>query len=125
MRILLDTHVFLWAVTNDPKLSQTAQRLILDAEEVFISAASIWEISIKAGLDKIEVDVDELIAEITAAGFSELPVTNTHAAAVRHLPNHHRDPFDRLLIAQAITEPLRLLSADEHVWKYSDLVIRV
>lgn len=71
--------------------------------EVFISAASIWEISIKAGLDKIEVDVDELIAEITAAGFRELPVTNTRAAAVRHLPNHHRDPFDRLLIAQAIT----------------------
>ncbi|EYS89049.1 twitching motility protein PilT, partial [Cupriavidus sp. SK-4] len=66
MRILLDTHVFLWAVTNDPKLSQTAQQRILDAEEVFISAASIWEISIKAGLDKIEVDVDELIAEITA-----------------------------------------------------------
>ncbi|MGH8785970.1 MAG: type II toxin-antitoxin system VapC family toxin [Cupriavidus necator] len=125
MRILLDTHVFIWAVTHDPKLSQTAERLILDAEEVFISAASIWEISIKAGLDKIEVDVDELIAEIAAAGFRELPVTNTHAAAVRHLPNHHRDPFDRLLIAQAITEPLRLLSADEHVWKYSDLVIRV
>ena len=125
MRILLDTHVFLWAVTNDPKLSKTAERLILDAEEVYISAASIWEISIKAGLDKIEVDVDELITEITAAGFRELPVANTHAAAVRHLPNHHRDPFDRLLIAQAITEPLRLLSADEHVWKYSDLVIRV
>jgi hypothetical protein len=76
-------------------------------------------------LSRLSVDVDELIAEITAAGFRELPVTNTHAAAVRHLPNHHRDPFDRLLIAQAITEPLRLLSADEHVWKYSDLVIRV
>uniref|UniRef100_UPI003F493646 type II toxin-antitoxin system VapC family toxin n=1 Tax=Cupriavidus yeoncheonensis TaxID=1462994 RepID=UPI003F493646 len=125
MRILLDTPVFLWAVTHDPKLSQTAEQLILEAEAVFISAASLWEIAIRAGLDQIEVDVDELITEITAAGFRELPVTNTHAAAVRHLPNHHRDPFDRLLIAQAITEPLRRPSADEHVWKYSDLVIRV
>jgi len=124
MRILLDTHIFLWAVSGDRKLSKKAQQLILDASEVYVSAATIWEISIKAGLDKIEADVDELIAEIGAAGFRELPVTNAHAAAVRNLPDHHRDPFDRLLVAQAITEPLRLLSADEHVWKYSDLVIQ-
>lgn len=124
MRILLDTHIFLWAVSSDRKLSKKARQLIVDAAEVYVSAATIWEISIKAGLDKISVDVDELIAEIGAAGFLELPVSNAHAAAVRSLPDHHRDPFDRLLVAQAITEPLRLLSADEHVWKYSDLVIR-
>ncbi len=73
---------------------------------------------------KIEADVDELIAEIGAAGFQELPVTNAHAAAARDLPDHHRDPFDRLLVVQAITEPLRLLSANEHVSKYSNLVIQ-
>ncbi len=124
MRILLDTHIFLWAVSGDRKLSKKAQHLIVDADEVYVSAATIWEISIKTGLDKIEADVEELIAEIGAAGFRELPVTNAHTAAVRNLPDHHRDPFDRLLVAQAITEPLRLLSADEHVWKYSDLVIQ-
>lgn len=124
MRILLDTHIFLWAVSGDRKLSKKAEQLIVDADEVYVSAATIWEISIKAGLDKIVADVEELIAEIGAAGFRELPITNAHAAAVRNLPDHHRDPFDRLLVAQAITEPLRLLSADEHVWKYSDLVIR-
>lgn len=84
--------------------------MILSADEVFVSAASIWEISTKAALGKIEADVDALVAEINAAGFRESPVTAAHAAAVRALPDIHRDPFDRIVVAQALTEPLRLMT---------------
>ncbi|MEX3897675.1 type II toxin-antitoxin system VapC family toxin [Paraburkholderia sp. JPY432] len=125
MRLLLDTHVFLWAVTDDRKLTKAARKLILDASEVFVSSASIWEASIKAGLGKLEVDVNLLVSEIEASGFLELPVRAVHAALVRDLPDIHKDPFDRLLIAQALSEPLRLLSSDGHLSKYTDLVIAV
>lgn len=99
--------------------------MILSADKVFVSAASIWEICTKAALGKIEVDVDALVAEINAAGFRELPVTAAHAAAVRALPDIHRDPFDRILVAQALTEPLRLMTVDDDVARYTDLVIKV
>ncbi|MGC3030579.1 type II toxin-antitoxin system VapC family toxin [Burkholderia sp. DN3021] len=125
MRLLLDTHVYLWSVLDDRKLSKSARKLIMDADEVFVSAATIWEASIKAGLGKLDVDVNELVAEISPAGFSELPVRVAHAAMVRDLPDIHRDPFDRLLVAQAMTEPLRLVTADGHLAKYTDLVIEI
>ncbi|QCP54769.1 type II toxin-antitoxin system VapC family toxin [Trinickia violacea] len=125
MRLLLDTHVFLWAVTDDRKLTKAARKLILDADEVFISSASLWEASIKAGLGKLEVDVNLLVSEIAASGFSELPVRAVHAAMVRDLPDIHRDPFDRILVAQALSEPLRLITSDGHLSKYTDLVITV
>ncbi|MGV2287982.1 type II toxin-antitoxin system VapC family toxin [Trinickia sp. YCB016] len=125
MRLLLDTHVFLWSVTDDRKLTKAARKLILDADEVFISSASIWEASIKAGLGKLEVDVNLLVSEIEASGYSELPVRAVHAALVRDLPDIHRDPFDRILVAQALSEPLRLMTSDGHLSKYTDLVITV
>jgi PIN domain nuclease of toxin-antitoxin system len=125
MRLLIDTHVFLWAMGGDKRLSRQAEARMLSADTVFVSAASIWEISIKSGLGKLDVDVVDLITRMEEAGFRELPVTSVHAAAVRDLPDIHRDPFDRLLVAQAITEPLRLLSDDDNVAKYTDLVIRV
>ncbi|MFM0056200.1 type II toxin-antitoxin system VapC family toxin [Paraburkholderia phytofirmans] len=125
MRVLLDTHIYLWAVTDDPKLSAAARKIILDADEVFVSAASIWEASIKVGLGKLDADIDQLVAEIEASGFSELPVRAAHAAMVRNLPDIHRDPFDRILVAQAMAEPLRLISADGHLSKYSELVLPV
>ncbi|MGF6839647.1 PIN domain nuclease of toxin-antitoxin system [Paraburkholderia youngii] len=125
MRLLLDTHVFLWAVTDDRKLTKAARKLILDASEVFVSSASIWEASIKAGLGKLEVDVNLLVSEIEASGFLELPVRAVHAALVRDLPDIYKDSFDRLLVAQALSEPLRLLSSDGHLSKYTDLVIAV
>jgi PIN domain nuclease of toxin-antitoxin system len=125
MRLLLDTHIFLWSVNDDPKLSQQARSLILDADEVFVSSASIWEASIKAGLGKLDVDVNLLVNEIANSGFLELPVRASHAAQVRSLPDIHRDPFDRLLIAQAITEPLRLVTADGYLERYTDLVITI
>lgn len=125
MRLLIDTHVFLWAMSGDKKLLKRAEATMLSADAVFVSAASIWEISIKSGLGKLDVDVNELVARMEEAGFRELPVTTVHAAAVRDLPDIHRDPFDRLLVAQAMTEPLRLLSDDDNVAKYTDLVIKI
>ncbi|SIT41088.1 PilT protein domain protein [Paraburkholderia ribeironis] len=125
MRLLLDTHVFLWSVTDDRKLTKAARKLILDADDVFVSSASIWEASIKAGLGKLDVDVNLLVSEIAASGFLELPVLAVHAAMVRDLPDIHRDPFDRLLVAQALSEPLRLVTSDGHLSNYTDLVITV
>lgn len=125
MRLLIDTHVFLWAMGGDKKLTKHAEATMLSADAVFVSAASIWEISIKSGLGKLDADVNELVARMEEAGFRELPVTAVHAAAVRDLPDIHRDPFDRILVAQAIIEPLRLLSDDDNVAKYTDLVIKI
>ncbi|KVL22488.1 type II toxin-antitoxin system VapC family toxin [Burkholderia sp. MSMB1826] len=123
MRLLLDTHIFLWSVTDDPKLSARARRLIADADERFVSSASIWEAAIKAGLGKLDVDVDRLVRVLRASGFRELPVRAVHGAAVRNLPSHHRDPFDRLLVAQAQHEPLRLVAADGHLARYGMSVV--
>ncbi|XUW93598.1 type II toxin-antitoxin system VapC family toxin (plasmid) [Burkholderia sp. M6-3] len=125
MRLLIDTHIFLWAMSGDKQLTKKAEAIMLSAETVFVSAASIWEISIKSGIGKLDADVNELVARMEEAGFRELPVTAAHAAAVRDLPDIHRDPFDRLLVAQAMTEPLRLLTDDDTVGKYSDLVITI
>jgi PIN domain nuclease of toxin-antitoxin system len=122
MRILLDTHVYLWWLEDHPKLSTEARTLIGDATEVYVSSASIWEASIKAGIGKLDVDVDALVAEIARSGFSELQVSARHAAAVRGLLNIHNDPFDRILIAQAICEPLRFLTQDGKLKGYSELV---
>ena len=122
MRLLLDTHLFLWAVAGSPQLRPAARRMIEAADRVYVSAASLWEIAIKARLGKIQADPGELVAAIDASGFVELPITAAHAAAVAQLPLHHRDPFDRLLIAQCMSEPLRFLSADGILSQYSDLV---
>lgn len=122
MRLLLDTHLYLWAVAGSSQLKPAARRLIESADRVFVSAASIWEIAIKVRLGKIEADPQALVTAIGASGFVELPVRADHAAAVARLALHHGDPFDRLLVAQAITEPLRLLTADAALVPYSDLV---
>jgi PIN domain nuclease of toxin-antitoxin system len=125
MRLLLDTHVFLWAVAGSPLLKPATRRFIEDADEVYVSAASIWEVAIKARLGKIDADAQELAAAIDASGFLELPVSAAHAAGVARLALHHHDPFDRLLVAQALAEPLKLLTADAVLAKYSDVVVLV
>ena len=125
MRLLLDTHIFLWAVAGSRLLKPAARRLIEDADEVVVSAASIWEIAIKARWGKIPADPRELAAAIDASGFVELPVSAAHAAPVEHLELHHNDPFDRLLIAQALAEPLRPVTDDEVLAKCSDVVLLV
>jgi len=121
MRLLLDTHLFIWAITGDRRL-KAAKNLILSADSVYVSAASIWEIAIKTALRKIEGDPSEMAAAIETSGFVELAVTARHAARVGTLPPHHSDPFDRLLIAQAVTEPLILVTADRTLAQYSDVV---
>lgn len=120
-RILLDTHLLLWALGEPRKLPAEARRQI-DEAEVFVSAASIWEVSIKAAIGKLAADSSQLLAEIEPAGFRLLPVTGHHAAAVAHLPAHHNDPFDRMLVAQAKTEPLLLLTNDSALPVYGDCV---
>ena len=125
MRLLLDTHIFLWAVAGSPLLKAATRRLIESVDEVYVSAASLWEVAIKARLGKIEADPDELVAAIELSGFIELPVRASHAAAVARLAMHHNDPFDRLLVAQAIAEPLKLLTADAVLARYSELVVLV
>jgi PIN domain nuclease of toxin-antitoxin system len=125
MRVLLDTHVFLWAVAGSPLLRPSARQLIESADAVHVSSASIWEIAIKSSLGKIDADPAALAAAIDASGFVELPVTAAQAAGVATLARHHGDPFDRLLVAQALALPLRLLTADAQLKPYSDLVVLV
>ena len=125
MRLLLDTHVLLWAVAGSPRLKPAVRRMIEGADAVHVSAASIWEVAIKVRLGKLQADPDELADAIDRTGFIELPVRAAHGAAVAKLAPHHNDPFDRLLIAQALAEPLRLLTADEALARYSDVVMVV
>ncbi len=123
MRLLLDTHVFIWATTDDARLTSRARDLMLAATEVYVSAASIWEIAIKARLGKIAVDPEDMVRAIATSGFRELPVSAMHAARVARLPQpaDHKDPFDRLLVAQSMVEPLVLLTADPKVVAYGSL----
>jgi len=125
MRLLIDTQIFIWVVLDSENLNVQARRIITDATEVFVSSASIWEISIKAKLGKLEGDPNEFAEAINQSGFQELAITKHHAAKTYDLPSYHRDPFDHLLIAQAICEPLQLLTADKILARYSELVITV
>lgn len=125
MRLLLDTHVFLWVVAATPRLKPAARQLIEGADAVYVSAASIWEVAIKVRLGKLQADPDDLAGAIDRSGFVELPVRAAHAAGVAKLAPHHNDPFDRLLIAQALAEPLRLVTADQALARYTDVVMLV
>jgi PIN domain nuclease of toxin-antitoxin system len=128
MRLLLDTHLLLWALADPDRLGITLRDLIENPDnEVLFSAASIWEIAIKTGLGRVDFTVrpEEVTRGAILAGFTELPVRAEAAAQVAYLPPHHRDPFDRLLVAQAITGPLRLYTADPLLPPYSELVILV
>ena len=126
MRLLLDTHILLWALGDPAKLPTAARKVIIDpANEVLFSAASIWEIAIKSVLGRTDfvASPDEIARAATESGFDELPVRAQHAALTARLPRHHRDPFDRLLVAQAMTEPARLLTVDGALRPYSELVV--
>jgi PIN domain nuclease of toxin-antitoxin system len=125
MRILLDTHIFCWWYYEPERLSRTAFRTVKEAEEVFVSSASVWEIAIKARLGKIKAEAQELFDQIEINDFQELPVWSRHTILVANLPMHHTDPFDRLLVAQAMSEPLHLLTVDAQLKQYTDLVIQV
>ena len=122
MRLLLDTHIFLWYLAASRKLPKSVFNRIEIADAVFISAASVWEASIKIKQGRLQVNTDDLIAGIASSGFIELPITATQGALAANLPEYHRDPFDRMLIAQAMSEPLKLLTADGLLRQYSELV---
>ncbi len=121
MRILLDTHVLLWSLSN-PKRLKPATLALINESDIYASAASIWEISIKAALGKLEADSDLIVQGIDPAGFSLLSINAEHAARVNHLAAHHRDPFDRLLVAQAELEAMTLLTNDSALTAYGDFV---
>jgi PIN domain nuclease of toxin-antitoxin system len=128
LNLLLDTHLLLWAASEPERLSAKARALLLDpANHLVFSAASMWEISIKNGLDRADFNVDprRLWRMLLVSGYRELSVTSEHAVAVNELPSLHKDPFDRILVAQARVEGLTLLTVDKAVAKYGDGVRRV
>jgi len=125
VRLLLDTHALVWWAGDKSKLSPTALAELRDpANEIMLSAASIWELQIKIALGKFTLvhPLDVTVRQQAANGFGLLPVTVDHALALRHLPPTHKDPFDRMLIAQALTEGAALVSADAVVAKYPAVI---
>lgn len=127
MRALLDTHAFLWWITDNPQLSSRVREIISDGNnELFLSAASGWEIAIKAQLDRLQLpdNLEHFISEqLTINAIYGLPVQMSHALHVSVLPNHHQDPFDRILVAQAQLENLAILTADPRIARYPVKVI--
>lgn len=126
MRLLLDTHVMLWAMLGDGRLTETARKVIEDERnEVYFSVVSLCEISLKrtAHPDRMSVDAAGARKAFLAAGYGELPFLSSHAEAMDRLPLLHRDPFDRMLLAQAKAEGMRLLSHDSRFPAYGDFVI--
>lgn len=125
MKLLLDTHVFLWFIMGSSHLSADARALIEDeSNRKFISVASLWEIAIKSSIGKLSLSApfDQLIPQqLSSNGFELLPIEIAHLAAVATLPFHHRDPFDRLLIAQAVTEKMPVVSSDSAFDAYTNV----
>lgn len=125
MRILLDTHLLLWAAARSRRLPREARRLLEDAaNEVHYSAASLWEIAIKIGLRRADFRLDMALFRpaLSKMGFVELPVTGAHAERLVGLPPIHKDPFDRMLVAQSLSEPLVLLTNDDVLAGYGEVV---
>ena len=128
MRLLLDTHLLVWLAEDDPRLSVRARELIGNpGAEVFFSVASVWELAIKASLGRSDFQVDASLLRRTllANGFLELSILSAHAVAVAGLALVHRDPFDRLLVAQAQVEGLTLLTVDPKVARYPGNILLV
>jgi len=123
MRIVLDTHILLWLMEEDRRLSAQARAMIADADAVYVSSVSLWEIAVKWKLGKIKEEPRIVEAQLASAGLEELAITHAHAVATAALPLLHKDPFDRMLVAQAITEPLALLTSDRKLAPYSNLVV--
>lgn len=117
MRLLLDTHVLLWWLADDPRLGGNAREAVVGADDVVVSAASVWEIGIKQAAGKL-TGPDDLESELTANAFDELPVTARHALRASRLPPHHSDPFDRMLIGQALCEGLVVVTRDRRFADY-------
>ena len=122
MQILLDTHLFIWWLKNDDQLSQKARTVIANADMIYVSSVSVWEAAIKIRIKKLDASIHELVEAIENEGFIELPLLARHAVLLAELPAIHRDPFDRMLVAQAMSEPLRLCTSDTILKQYTELV---
>ena len=128
MKYLLDTHLLLWAIVDDPAFPPRVRKLLAESgAEAYFSAASVWEVAIKNGLPRRSLGIPAAAfrRECLAAGFRELPVASRHAAAVETLPHRHEDPFDRILLAQAIEEDCTFLTHDTLLPSYGPPVRRV
>ncbi|WP_259373442.1 type II toxin-antitoxin system VapC family toxin [Aquincola tertiaricarbonis] len=118
MRLLLDTQLLLWTLSGDKRMKKLTPRLLDEENECFFSVASLWEIAIKHAIGKLQADAQEVRDECLSSGFKEIQITFAHVRQLVGLPHVHRDPFDRLLVAQAMGEPLRLLTADNVLGAY-------
>lgn len=122
MRVLLDTHAFLWWINDDARLSERAREIFSDGDnDLLFSVASGWEMAIKAGLGRLTVSSNlgpYLLTHLVENAVEVLPISLSHAVGVTELPDHHRDPFDRLLVSQAVVEKLPILSADPEIPRY-------
>lgn len=127
MKLLLDTHVLLWAAAGEGLSHKTQARLADPDHELLFSAASIWEVAIKSALGRADFDLDAAVfrRELLESGYAELPIDGAHAAAVARLPDLHRDPFDRILVAQALVEGVTLMTLDEAVLRYPGPIERI
>jgi PIN domain nuclease of toxin-antitoxin system len=122
LRLLLDTHVFLWWRTDDPGLKREVRHAIARADVAYVSAASAWEMAIKSALGKLRIP-GSVEAAVEESRFAKLPISFEHAEEVAGLPNHHTDPFDRMLLAQALVEGLTLVTRDRQFEPYRVPVI--
>lgn len=119
MRLLLDTHILLWWLSDDRKLAKQAREIIANPDnDVLVSSASAWEISIKTALGRLEIELDDIEEAVVKSGFRALPIGFRHALTAGRLPAVHRDPFDRMLVAQASVEELRVVSHDRVFERY-------
>lgn len=128
MNLLLDTHIALWAITDSPKLCEKARQLIESPRaSVWVSVASLWEITIKHALARGDMPISgkEALGFFEASGYRLLAIESEHVTAVADLPAHHHDPFDRLIFAQSVIEPMRLITRDAKLAGYGDNVIKV
>ncbi len=127
MKALLDTHTFLWWNMNDPQLSVVARQFIADPQnEIVLSSVSAWEIAIKASNGRLalpEIPEDYVMNRIILHGFTAMPIHIKHAVQVFHLPHHHKDPFDRLLVVQSVIENIPLITGDTEIAKYGVTII--
>lgn len=120
MRLLLDTHILLWWLTLDRRLPKSIDTAIRSgANDVAVSVASVWEVTIKVMRGRLDIEIDDLLMSIAADGFAELPVRFGHTLRLHLLPPHHNDPFDRILIAQSVAEGRRLVTMDATILKYA------
>ncbi len=124
MRLLLDTHLVLWWQAGSPRLPRKVMPLVDQADVVFVSRVSLWEIAIKVSIGKLRLDIEEFAASVEQTGFEWLDIRHMHLITVASMPlfNDHKDPFDRLLIAQSQCEPLLFLSADQKLARYGETV---